>query len=134
MKIFNSLRYVSSILGLFSGFYCGFLTRDESCVDSLSQIPELVKEYHDKHNAIQQELREWNLKMQEIQEKIRIQERKLWLIKYIKIMNSMEEEIKRTKPNILITGTPGVGKTTTAKLLSSLTGLTYVNVGETIEQ
>uniref|UniRef100_A0A3B3TJN5 Uncharacterized protein n=1 Tax=Poecilia latipinna TaxID=48699 RepID=A0A3B3TJN5_9TELE len=33
-------------------------------------------------------------------------------------------------PNILLTGTPGVGKTTLGKELAAQTGLTYVNIGE----
>jgi len=40
---------------------------------------------------------------------------------------------KRDIPNILITGTPGVGKTTTAKLLSEyVEGLKFVNTGELV--
>lgn len=42
----------------------------------------------------------------------------------------MEEEINREKPNILITGTPGTGKTTLSKLLGEyVEGLTVINVG-----
>jgi len=42
--------------------------------------------------------------------------------------------MKRTRPNILITGTPGTGKTTFGKLLSSYTGLNYLNVGEKVTE
>ena len=42
----------------------------------------------------------------------------------------METEDTRQKPNILITGTPGTGKTTLSKLLSEyVEGLEVVNVG-----
>uniref|UniRef100_A0A8C3DBM6 Adenylate kinase isoenzyme 6 n=1 Tax=Corvus moneduloides TaxID=1196302 RepID=A0A8C3DBM6_CORMO len=34
------------------------------------------------------------------------------------------------RPNLLITGTPGVGKTTLGKELASRAGLSYVNVGD----
>ena len=37
---------------------------------------------------------------------------------------------QRSAPNILITGTPGTGKTVTANELSNRTGLRYTNVGE----
>ena len=36
----------------------------------------------------------------------------------------------RTKPNILITGTPGVGKSSLASLLADQSDLTVVTVGE----
>jgi adenylate kinase len=38
------------------------------------------------------------------------------------------------QPNILITGTPGTGKTETATLASSKTGLKYINVGELVKK
>ena len=36
----------------------------------------------------------------------------------------------RTKPNILITGTPGCGKTTVAKQVADALGFTIVNVSQ----
>lgn len=40
----------------------------------------------------------------------------------------------RKRPNILITGTPGVGKTTTASLLAEKTGLKHISVSDLIKQ
>ncbi|KAL5702342.1 adenylate kinase [Ranunculus cassubicifolius] len=40
----------------------------------------------------------------------------------------------RKKPNLLLTGTPGVGKTTTASLLADATQLKHVNIGELVKQ
>lgn len=40
----------------------------------------------------------------------------------------------RKKPNLLITGTPGTGKTTTCALLADATGLKHVNVGELVKR
>ncbi|KAL3945838.1 MAG: hypothetical protein SGBAC_000110 [Bacillariaceae sp.] len=41
---------------------------------------------------------------------------------------------ERTKPNILVTGTPGVGKTSTASLIAERAGLKHVNVGDLIKE
>ena len=38
--------------------------------------------------------------------------------------------MSRTRPNILVTGTPGVGKSKLASLLNSSLGLEVVNVGK----
>lgn len=40
----------------------------------------------------------------------------------------------RSKPNVLITGTPGTGKTTTCELLSLATNMRHVNVGEWVRE
>jgi adenylate kinase len=45
-----------------------------------------------------------------------------------------EESTQRKRPNILVTGTPGVGKTATASLLAASLGLRHINVGELIAQ
>ena len=44
----------------------------------------------------------------------------------------MDLELKKTKPNILITGTPGTGKTTLSTLLSDQTGLIHLDVAKLI--
>jgi hypothetical protein len=40
----------------------------------------------------------------------------------------------KTKPNILVTGTPGTGKTTACELLASATGLRHCHVGEMVKE
>ncbi|KAI8150261.1 AAA domain-containing protein [Fennellomyces sp. T-0311] len=42
--------------------------------------------------------------------------------------------MERDLPNILVTGTPGCGKTTTSELIASVTGLQHINVGELVRQ
>ncbi|XP_077220745.1 P-loop containing nucleoside triphosphate hydrolases superfamily protein [Tasmannia lanceolata] len=39
----------------------------------------------------------------------------------------------RSKPNVLVTGTPGTGKTTTCSLLADATQLRHINVGELVK-
>ncbi|KAL2488866.1 Adenylate kinase isoenzyme 6-like protein [Forsythia ovata] len=41
---------------------------------------------------------------------------------------------KRGKPNILITGTPGTGKTTTASALSESTQFRHINIGDLVKE
>eukprot|EP00588_Corethron_pennatum_P011334 CAMPEP_0194266286 /NCGR_PEP_ID=MMETSP0169-20130528/1241_1 /TAXON_ID=218684 /ORGANISM="Corethron pennatum, Strain L29A3" /LENGTH=158 /DNA_ID=CAMNT_0039006933 /DNA_START=71 /DNA_END=543 /DNA_ORIENTATION=+ len=41
---------------------------------------------------------------------------------------------ERTLPNILITGSPGVGKTSTASLIAEKTGLKHVCVGDIVKE
>ena len=40
----------------------------------------------------------------------------------------------RTRPNILITGTPGTGKTTTASLIAEETGFAHVDVSALVKK
>ena len=40
----------------------------------------------------------------------------------------------RSRPNILITGTPGTGKSCTCELVKEFTGFNYVNVGEVVRK
>lgn len=39
----------------------------------------------------------------------------------------------RTQPNIIITGTPGVGKTTHAEALAEKTGLKHISVNQLVK-
>lgn len=39
----------------------------------------------------------------------------------------------RSRPNILITGTPGTGKTTTSEMAAEATGLKHINVGDLVK-
>ncbi|KAK4490782.1 hypothetical protein RD792_001495 [Penstemon davidsonii] len=41
---------------------------------------------------------------------------------------------KRERPNILITGTPGTGKTTTCLALAEATNLKHINIGDLVRQ
>ncbi|KAI8851801.1 AAA domain-containing protein [Chytridium lagenaria] len=41
---------------------------------------------------------------------------------------------ERAQPNILITGTPGTGKTTTAQMVAQLTGLEHIEVGKIVKE
>ncbi|KAG1471392.1 hypothetical protein G6F56_002144 [Rhizopus delemar] len=41
--------------------------------------------------------------------------------------------MEQTLPNILVTGTPGTGKTTTSEMIAEVAGLQHVNVGEIIK-
>lgn len=40
----------------------------------------------------------------------------------------------RKKPNILVTGTPGTGKTTTSFSLAEATQLRHINIGELVRE
>lgn len=40
--------------------------------------------------------------------------------------------VGRTKPNILVTGTPGTGKTTTSSLVADATGLRHIDVSSLV--
>ncbi|OLY79958.1 Adenylate kinase isoenzyme 6-like protein [Smittium mucronatum] len=44
------------------------------------------------------------------------------------------DSTKRSKPNVLITGTPGTGKTTTSEMVSDLSSYTLINVSEIIKK
>ena len=41
---------------------------------------------------------------------------------------------KRKKPNILVTGTPGTGKTTTSSTLAEATQLRHINIGDLVKE
>jgi len=49
-------------------------------------------------------------------------------------MSDDDDDDKRTRPNILITGTPGVGKTATALLLAESLNLQHLNIGSIVEE
>ncbi|KAJ1928573.1 factor activating pos9, partial [Linderina macrospora] len=40
----------------------------------------------------------------------------------------------RSTPNLLITGTPGTGKTTTAEMVAMATGLKKITVGDLVKE
>ncbi len=44
-----------------------------------------------------------------------------------------DEPQPRSRPNILITGTPGTGKTTTSEQVAQQTGLRHINVGQWVK-
>ena len=51
-------------------------------------------------------------------------------------MSDAGDDEPRTSPNILITGTPGTGKTTHAQLLAQLSPepLQYINIGDLVKE
>lgn len=48
-------------------------------------------------------------------------------------MDSVFRDMARTKPNIIITGTPGVGKTTHCELLASSLGLKHLSINHIVK-
>jgi adenylate kinase len=42
--------------------------------------------------------------------------------------------MERSLPNILVTGTPGTGKTTSSEMIADALGLQHVNVGELVRE
>lgn len=46
----------------------------------------------------------------------------------------VKDSIKRRKPNILVTGTPGTGKTTTSTALAEATQLNHINIGDLVKE
>ena len=50
------------------------------------------------------------------------------------VMAMFAGQEQRREPNILITGTPGTGKTTLSSELAQRTGLSHLNVGDLVKQ
>jgi polynucleotide 5'-kinase involved in rRNA processing len=50
------------------------------------------------------------------------------------VMPKSRRNTRRERPNILVTGTPGTGKTTLAAALAAATGLQHVDVGAAIRE
>ena len=48
------------------------------------------------------------------------------------LVNKMATSEDRSRPNILITGTPGTGKTCTSELVSEMIGFKHLNVGSLV--
>lgn len=46
----------------------------------------------------------------------------------------MSSQNARSEPNVLITGTPGTGKTTTSEMVADLTGYRHVNIGQIVDE
>lgn len=46
----------------------------------------------------------------------------------------VQENGKRKRPNILVTGTPGTGKTTLSADLAEATQLRHINVGDLVKE
>ena len=49
-------------------------------------------------------------------------------------MSANDNSNRRKKPNILITGTPGTGKTTTSSALAESTQFRHINVGDLVKE
>jgi adenylate kinase len=49
-------------------------------------------------------------------------------------MSQQQQQQPRRPPNVLVTGTPGTGKTTTCEMVARATGLRHVNVGDWVKQ
>eukprot|EP00760_Papus_ankaliazontas_P005409 PhM_4_TR12548/c0_g1_i1/m.58379/K18532/AK6, FAP7; adenylate kinase len=46
----------------------------------------------------------------------------------------MTDRPRRSRPNIVVTGTPGTGKTTMSEVIAQAFGFTHVNVGKLVSQ
>ncbi|KAK1267025.1 hypothetical protein QJS04_geneDACA000305 [Acorus gramineus] len=50
------------------------------------------------------------------------------------VIEMATEDRGRQKPNVLVTGTPGTGKTTTSSLVAEATGLRHIEVGDLVRR
>lgn len=51
-----------------------------------------------------------------------------------KIFSPCQKKMAKTNPNIIVTGTPGVGKTSHCELLAKNTGLKHLSINQIVKE
>lgn len=51
-----------------------------------------------------------------------------------KALQELSQHTMRTRPNIIVTGTPGVGKTTHCETLAQNTGLKHLSINDIVKE
>lgn len=62
-----------------------------------------------------------------------VDEKIFQLISFVLSLGTKYQIMERSLPNILVTGTPGTGKTTTSEMIAEATGLEHINVGDIVK-
>lgn len=52
----------------------------------------------------------------------------------VQVVDMVGQGNQRTRPNILVTGTPGTGKTTMSSALAEATQLRHINIGDLVKE